>query len=130
LSGLKEKVLYGIARALEALDDLKLSVVHVSRGAAIHVPGSVPTYAETLTDVSIVFIRYEAKEIDNDRILASDWKGLVFPATGLPDIKVSDLIRVDTDNGVILAGDYRIMYDDKVMVGNTIGLHQLQLRLT
>jgi hypothetical protein len=119
-----------IAKAEVAVDDLKIAVKYVSRGAAVHVPGSTPTYPETLTDVSMLFTKFEAKEIDNDRVLASDWKALVFPKTGLPDFKVSDLIRVVATVEDVVAGDYRIMYDDKVMVGSRVGLHQLQLRLS
>jgi hypothetical protein len=130
LSGLKEKLLAAISSAEAAVSDLKITVKYVRRAAPTHVPGASPTYAETLSDISLVLTRYESSEIDFDRILASDWRAIVFPGTGLVDFKVSDIIRVPATVGVVLAGDYRIMNDEKVMVGDRIALHQLQLRLT
>jgi len=125
---LKAAILAGVERARLAIQDLAVQVKHVKRGATVFVPGSAPTYPETLTDVSMVFTRFESREIDSDRIQASDWRGLVFPANTLPIFDTNDVIRVATDFQDLVAGDYRVINDDKIMAGDTVALHQLQLR--
>jgi len=125
---LKAVVLAGVAKAKEAVQDLAVLVKHVKRGTVTHVPGSAPVYPETLTDVSMIFTRYQSREVDNDRIQASDWRGIVFPATSLPVFNTNDVIRIATGLQDIIAGDYRIINDDKIMAGDTVALHQLQLR--
>jgi hypothetical protein len=130
LCALKATVLAAVEVAESAIEDLKIAVNHVRRGAPDYVPGQEVTYPETLSAVSVVFTRYKSKEIDNDRVMSSDWKGLVFFVEGLPDFQTSDLIRVAVTVGDIPAGDYRIVDDDKVTVGDRVALHQLQLRRT
>lgn len=125
---LKAVVLAGVAKTKEAVQDLAVLVKHVKRGTVTHVPGSAPVYPETLTDVSMIFTRYQSREVDNDRIQASDWRGIVFPATSLPVFNTNDVIRIATGLQDIIAGDYRIINDDKIMAGDTVALHQLQLR--
>lgn len=125
---LKAVVLAGVAKAKQAIQDLAITVKHVKRGAVTHVPGSAPVYPETLTDVSMVLTRFLSREIDNDRIQASDWRGIVFPALSLPVFNINDVIRISAGLQDIIAGDYRIINDDKVMAGDTVALHQLQLR--
>lgn len=127
---LKAVILAGVAKAKEAIQDLAVTVKHVKRGAVTHVPGSAPAYPETLTDVSMVLTRFQSREVDNDRIQASDWRGIVFPTTSLPVFNANDVIRVATGLQDIIAGDYRIINDDKIMAGDTVALHQLQLRKT
>lgn len=129
MCALKATIVAAVAIAETAVEDLKIAVKHVRRGAAVHVPGSAPTYSETLTDVYVIMTRFEAKEVDGDRIMSSDWKGLVFYRDGLPDFKTNDVLRVATTVDDILAGDYRIRYDDKVLAGSRVVLHQLHLRL-
>jgi hypothetical protein len=125
---LKSTILLALQRAKPALQDLAIDVSHVKRGAAVHVPGSAPTYPETSTAVSVVFTRYQAKEVDGDRIQASDWLGLVFPRVDLLDLNTNDIIKVPAGLVNLIQGDYRIINDDKVLVGDTVALHQLQLR--
>lgn len=129
MCALKATVLDAVQTAEVAVDDLKIAAKHVRRSAAVYVPGSVPTYPETLTDVYLVMTRFESKEVDGDRVMASDWKGLVFYKPTLPDFQVGDLIRFAMDTDLVKAGDYRITYDDKVMAGGAVALHQLYLRL-
>lgn len=124
---LKTQVLNAVKAAKSALSDLVVTVSHVQRGVAVHVPGTAPTYPETLTDVSIVFVKYESKEIDGQRVLASDWKGLVFPEDSVNPLP-NDIIRVPSGLTDLLAGDYRIIDNDKTMAGDTVALHTLQLR--
>lgn len=126
---LKSVILAAVASAKSAVGDLAVVVSHVERGEPIHVPGSAPTYPETLTDVSVVFTKYDSKELEDTTIMASDYKGLVFPESALPDITANDLLRVPSGLRDILAGDYRIIKNDKVMAGDTVALHQLQLRM-
>lgn len=125
---LKSVILAGVAKAKQAVQDLAVSVNHVARGAAVHVPGSVPAYPETVTAVSMVFTKFDTREVDEDRVQASDWRGLVFPETGLPDFNTNDIIRVASGLQDVVSGDYRIVNDDKVMAGDAVALHQLQLR--
>lgn len=127
---LKATILAAVATAKGAVADLAVVVSHVERGAAVHVPGSAPTYPETLTDVSVVFSKYDSKELEDTTIMASDYKGLVFPESSLPDIKANDFIRVPSGLRDILAGDYRVIKNDRVMAGDTVALHQLQLRMS
>lgn len=42
----------------------------------------------------------------------------------------NDIIRVPAGLTDIASGDYRILDNDQVMVGDTVALHQLQLRKT
>lgn len=125
---LKSKILAAVGQAKVALQNLAIRVNHVARGAAVFVPGEAPTYLETVTAVSMVLTRFGAREIDGDRIQASDWRGLVFPETGLGDFNTNDIIRVASGLQDMLPGDYRIVVDDKVMAGDAVALHQLQLR--
>lgn len=124
---LKTQVLNAVKAAKSAVSDLAIVVQHVKRGAAVHVPGTPTTYPETLTDATIVFVRYDSKEVDGQRVLASDWKGLVFPEDGMHPMP-NDIIRVPTGLTDIASGDYRILDNDQVMAGDTVALHQLQLR--
>jgi hypothetical protein len=125
---LKSSILAAIGKVKSAVQDLAITVSHVVRGAAVHVPGSAPTYPETSTDVSIVIVKFQAKEIDGDRIQASDWLGLVFPRSDFLDFNANDVIRIPGGLVNIAGGDYRIINNDKVLVGDTVALHQLQLR--
>ena len=125
---LKDKILAAVRQAKAAVQDLAVVVSHIKRGAAVYVPGTAPSHSETSTAVSIVFTRFQTREIDEDRIQASDWRGLVFPESGLPDFNSNDLIRVPVGLQDITAGDYRIVINDKVMAGDAVALHQLQLR--
>ena len=126
---LKTQILSAVASAKSAVQDLAIECQHVDRGAAVTTPGSAPTYPETLTDVSIVFTRFDTREIDNSRVMASDYKGLVFPETNLPSLKPNGIIRVPTGAIDVAPGDYRIIDNDKVIAGDMVALHQLQLRL-
>jgi len=130
LCALRATVLSAVRTAETAVEDLKIPAKHVKRGAPIHVPGSSPNYPETLTDVFVVMTRFESKEVDEDRVMASDWKGLVFYKPELPTFQVNDFIRFVDDFGDVRAGDYRITYDDQVTAGGRTALHQLYLRKT
>lgn len=124
---LKSQVLAAIKTAKSAVQDLAVNCQYVVRTIPEYVPGTTVVPTETSTDVSVVFTKFGITEIDGERIQASDWKGLVFPESNL-DFDTNHIIRVST-NVNIPAGDYRIIINDKVMVGDTIGLHQLQLRM-
>lgn len=126
---LKTQILNAVKAAKSSLGDLVIVVKHVKRGAAVHVPGTPTTYPETLTDASIVIVKYDSKEVDGQRILASDWKGLVFPEDGMHPMP-NDIIRVPDGLTDIASGDYRVLDNDQVMAGDTVALHQLQLRKT
>lgn len=103
---------------------------YVQRVPAAYVPGQSPTFVTTVISIGLIPTRYEDKEIDGDRIRATDWRGLVIASDLVTDFKVNDVIRVGVKIPAIdmLAGDYRINYDDKVSVGGKTILHQLNLR--
>lgn len=124
---LKVQVLAAINTAKSAVQDLAVKCQYIVRTIPDYVPGTTVTPTESATDVSVVFTKYGITEIDGERIQASDWKGLVFPESNL-DFDTNHVIRVAVNTN-IPAGDYRIIVNDKVMVGDTIGLHQLQLRM-
>lgn len=124
---LKAQVLAAVAAAKVAVQDLAITCNSVTRAPPVHVPGVAPVYVETLTAVSIVFTKFESKEIDESRVMASDWKGLVFQETGLV-ILTNGVIRVPAGLVNIASGDYRILNNDKIMAGDTVVLHQLHLR--
>ena len=126
---LKATILAAVESARKAVQDLAVECEHVVRGMPVHIPGVAPQHSETLTDVSVVFTRYETKEIDGDRIRASDYKGLLFPGSLTPVPDTNDFIRVAEDSKDVAAGDYRVIYNDKVMAGDTVALSQLHLRL-
>lgn len=125
---LKSQVLAAVSKAKLAVQDLAITVQHVKRTVKPFIPGSAPTYSESIAPVYMVFTKFNSTEIDNDRVQSTDWRGLVFPRGDLTDFNVSDIIRVGTGFAHIAAGDYRILNDDKITVGDTVALHQLQLR--
>lgn len=127
---LKSTILAAIKTVVPALQDLAIVVSYIDRSAPVYVPGSQPTYPVNSLNLSIVIVKFTTKEVDGDRIQASDWLGVVIPDTSAinpPKFNANDLIRVPS--GLKLAaGDYRIVDDNKVLVGDTTVLHQLQLR--
>lgn len=118
----RETVLAGVARAKSAIQDLAIPATLVTRGAAVQVPGSTPTYPETTSAIKIVLSGYTAKEIDGERVRASDLAGLIFPETGHPVPQPNDRVVVDSVS-------YRIIQNNKVMAGNEVALSQVQLRM-
>lgn len=125
---LKSTVLNAVQAAKTAVQDLAFGAKLVIRGAANHVPGQKPTYSETLHDIKIVPSKFEDKEIDGERIRATDLRWLVFPEPGYPIPSTNDLVRLSTAVGEFRAGDYRIVNNDKVMAGDSTALSQLQIR--
>lgn len=120
---LKSTVLNAVAVAKRAVQDLAVPAVLVQRGEVSHVPGLAPDYPVVNSAVQVVITEYDSKEIDNDRILASDLQGLIFPETGQPVPKPNDQLRV----GVVT---YRIIQNRRVMAGDSLALSQTQLRLS
>lgn len=126
---LKLTIIHAVATAREALGDLLISATIIKRDPSVHVPGSIPRYAETETSVTIYKSRYVEREIDGDRIRASDFKALVFLVDAneplLPGAtpEANDLIR---DYG----GTYRVIRANHVMAGDTIVLSEIQMRLS
>ena len=93
----------------------------------VHVPGTVPSTSNNQSDIGVVMDKFDTKEIDGDRIRASDFKVLVFPEAGQPEPSTNDIVRGDLDGTGVK--DYRVLHNDKVMAGNAVALSQLQLRL-
>jgi hypothetical protein len=118
---LKSTVLKAVATAKSALQDLAVEASIVDRTALPYVPGQAVQYTEVLTSTSIVFTSFEFNEIDGDRVLGSDIKGLVFPGNTVP--QPNDLIKVK-ETGL----KYRILASKNVMVGTTIALSELHIR--
>ena len=90
-------------------------------------PGSSPTYPETLTDIKVVPDKFKSNEIDGSRILVSDLKWIVFPETGAPVPQPNDIIRIESSQDSRV-GDYRVVMNDTIYAGDTLALSQLQVR--
>lgn len=126
---LKSTILGAIKSAKSAFEDLLLTVEYVARAAVEYEPGDeYEASEESGISVRMVFTRFDSREVDGDRIQASDWRGLIFPETGLPRFNTNDVIRVPPGLVDVIEGDYRIKTYNPVMVGDTVGLHQFQLR--
>lgn len=124
---LKDQVIAAVRKAVSQIESLAVVASLIKISASTYIPGQKYVPAETVYGVAVFFVAYEASEIDGDRVRASDWKGLVVSNSNTPDMAVGDLIRIQgMDN--VPSGDYRIGFDDKVMVGATVLLHQLNLR--
>jgi hypothetical protein len=119
---LKAKILAAVEAARLAVGDLLFETVLVERGAAVHVPGSAPTYPETLTTVSVYEMAFDSKEIDGERVLASDRKWLVFPVSSGNVPKPNDIFRSG-------AKEYRVVDNDKTMAGDVVALSTCQVRV-
>jgi hypothetical protein len=124
---LKQVVLQAVAAAKLAAQDLAVPCVLIQRTMPVHVPGTTPSSTETEFDVMIVHDQFTSKEIDGDRIRASDHKVIIFPESGQPIPDTNDIIRGDIDK--LGVKDYRVIRNDRVMAGNTVALSQIQLRL-
>ena len=128
-SVLKSQILSAVRAAKSAFEDLLVEVQYVVRTTATYEPGNEYVATEgDVTDVRMAFTRFDSREIDGDRIQASDWRCLIFPEVGLPRFNTNDVIRVPTGLQDIIAGDYRIKMYNPVMAGDTVVLHQMQLR--
>ena len=124
MPGLKQQVLAGVEAAKLACQDLAMSAVLIVQGEVTHVPGFAPEPATDEYDVKIVVSKYNSKEIDGDRILASDEQALIFPEDGQPVPKLNDRIFVSTFDK-----EYRIQNAEYVRAGDDIALTIAQLRL-
>jgi hypothetical protein len=118
---LKEAVLKAVESAKVALSDLAVPAVLRSIGEISYIPG-VPVSPDTTNHaVTAVVTSYDVKEIDGDRIQASDVKGILFPEVDVPTPKLGDFLDVGTTS-------YRVMNCDHVYAGDSVALSQLHLR--
>jgi hypothetical protein len=126
---LKDTVLKAVATARRAFGDLLIDAKIVKREILKHIPGTTPRYPETEADVKIYMSRYSQKEIDGDRIKASDFRVIVFPVDSnsllLPN-------EVPTVNDLIRVGDvqYRTMFSNNVMAGDQVAIAEVHMRLS
>lgn len=118
---LKHSVLSAVASAKRAMGDLAVNAELVQRGTATVVPGSPPVYGEQVHPIRVVLTTYMAKEIDGERILASDVQGLIFPEPGVPVPEPNFFVRVGTKT-------WRVIHNNKAMAGDEVALSQVQLR--
>jgi hypothetical protein len=114
-------VLQAVATAKAACGDLLIDATLVEREVRTHVPGVAPKHDEIESDCQIALTRFSSKEIDGDRIRASDYDGILFHTTTVP--KENDLVRWTE-------GTYRIVNNRRVMAGDTVAVSQVHLRLT
>jgi len=124
---LKHTVLSAVARTKVILQDLIVVATLVKRGSATYVPGGTPTYDETSDSIRLAVLGFESQEIDGDRIQASDMQGLVWPEDAFVDVSPNDLLQATVKGK---SNTFRVITNKPVMVGDTIALHQLHLRLT
>lgn len=118
---LKATVLMAVAKAKVAVQDLAEDAVLMKRVPAPHVPGQAAGHVSTPYPIKLVRTSYHAREIDGDRIRASDYKGLVFTEIHGKIPEPNDLVNVGPLS-------YRVLVNDKVMAGDSVALSQLQLR--
>ena len=118
---LKADVLAAVTAARDAVQDLATEVSVTKRTAAAHVPGTPPVYTETVILMKLVIVDYSEKEIDGERVRASDQKGILFPIDGY--IEVNDTLAF---NG----REWRVLSNKPTLVGTAIAVHTLQLRPT
>jgi hypothetical protein len=111
-----------VKAAEAAAQDLLVEAFLINRTAAAHVPGQSPTYTETRTSIKICLYSYRDHEIDGDRIRQSDMRAVGFPSSTLQALKPNDLILVGPTY-------YRVYANLPVMVGSSVAVHQLQLRV-
>ncbi len=119
---LRQQVLDAVAVVKSAVEDLAVEGILLSRGEAIHIPGTKPTYSESESGVKVVLGKFKEKEIEKDRTKASDLQGLIFPETGQPVPKANDVLQI----GLMT---YRVIDNDKVMAGSAVALSVVQLRI-
>lgn len=117
---LKSTIIKAVQTAKTALQDLAVDGTVTTRVVGRHIPGVAPRNTEAVYAVKIVLTRFDSKEIDDDRILSSDLKALVFPFAIIP--APNDTVEIGTDR-------YRIIDNNKVMAGDEVALSQLQLRI-
>lgn len=122
---LKSTVMSAVAQMKDAIEDLGIDAFVVERTADPYVPGQPQTYTTENRPIKLVLTKYKLKEIDNDRILAGDYQGIVFPEKSgtVLDLKVNDLIYDGQSY-------WRVMGEDRVMAGTSVALYVLQLRRT
>lgn len=120
---LKDQIIAAVAAARSALDDLVRPAKLVVRAQPVHVPGTAPTYPETLYDVDIAIVTYSNREIfkSADRIDVSDRQGIIFRTNSQPIPQVNNLIRQGST-------DYRIIKADHVSAGDAVVMTTTQLR--
>ena len=119
---LKSTVMSAVVQLKLALQDLLVDSTLVRRTYGEHVPGQAPTPTEQSTSVKVALTRFKSSEVDGDRVKATDYRGIVFPEDLIPE--VNDLITVDS-----MSKTFRVINDDKVMVGDQVAVTVLQLRL-
>lgn len=124
---LKSVVLQAVATAKTAVQDLAIPCKLIQQSMPVHVPGTTPVSTPVESDISIIHDKFDSKEIDGDRIRATDHKVLVFPEVGQPVPDTNDIIRGDIDKSGVKS--YRVLRNEKVMAGDTVALSQVHLRL-
>lgn len=119
---LKQTVLDAVKAAEVAAQDLLTEAFLINRTVGAHVPGADPVYTETRTSIKLSLYSYRDHEIDGDRIRQSDMRAIGFPSSVLQALKPNDTILVGTTY-------YRVYANLPIMVGDIVGVHQLQLRV-
>lgn len=119
---LKSSILAAVEAARLAAQDLIVDAILTHREDVKHIPGVAPVYPETVNTISVLPTKFEDKEIDGQRVKASDFKYLAFPKAGVEPPVPNDLLEIGGLN-------YRVIFNDRVMAGDTVALSQLQLRL-
>lgn len=118
---LKSIVLSAVEALREAVADLKVPATLTRRTANPYVPGAAPTFTEASHRVEVVYQRYAEREIDHDRIKASDYKAILFRDQTSPPPAVNDLVVIDSNS-------FRVINPQHVMVGDAVAVTVAQLR--
>lgn len=118
---LKADVLSAVIAAREAIQDLVTEVSVTTRTVNPHMPGQPTTYTEVVKTMKLAVVEYTDREIDGERVRATDMKGILFPMDGF--VSVNDTIAF---NGQSL----RVLNNKPTMVGEAVAVNTLQMRPT
>lgn len=125
---LKASIIQAVLAAKVALQDLAINVQLVTVSQDDYVPGLDPFTSEGVVEIKAVIVKYESKEVDDTRIMASDWRAFILYETTMPVAKPDDIVRITVQSANISAGDYRIITCQPIIAGDTAVMHDVQLR--
>ena len=117
---LKSQVLQAVKAAKSAVQDLAVDALLVRGVARAFVPGQPAAYDETTSPLKLIVTRFDNKEIDGERIMASDLKAIVF----------GEVQTYANDYVTMASKSYRFVASRPSMVGSEVAASELQLRIT
>ena len=120
---LKDDVVRAVddARAILQREGILVEVPVTKRVKQVHARGTPQGYDDTIVNMVMAITAFDEKEIDGDRVFASDLKGVLFPIDG--DVGVNDLVE-------FVGKLYRIERNAPTLIGTAVLINTLTLRPT